>query len=224
MILLKNTSCRKVLIINNMPIIDYFSRNQETRAKFIFNSIAPLYSKFDKSLQCGFELSSKILDKEIIVAGKSILDIGTGSGAWAATLNKYGAAKVHGIDFSDRMIKRAQKNHPYMEFSLCHADNLSMFEDNSFDIVTASFVLHGPTKEKRQTIIKEMKRVSKKYVILHDMIGKTPIFVKFLEFLEQSDYKNFKKHFLEELKEEFEYSKKIPVKYGSGLYIAQNLN
>ena len=207
-----------------MPITDYFSRNKDKRAKYIFNTIAPLYSKFDRSLQNGFEISSKILDKEIIIAGKSVLDIGTGTGAWAAAINKMGASKVHGVDFSDKMLAQAEKNHPEMDFSFSHADNLIQFEDNSFDIVTASFVLHGHDKETRKTILKEMKRVSKKYVILHDMIGRTPIFVKFLEFLEQSDYRNFKRQFNQELKEEFKTSRKIPVKYGSGLYIAEKWN
>ncbi len=203
-----------------MPIFDYFSRNKDKRSKFIFNTIAPLYSKFDKSLQSGFEASSEILDKEIVIAGKSVLDIGTGTGAWAAAINKLGAYKVHGVDFSEKMIKEAEKNHPEINFSLSNAEDLKDFEDNSFDIVTASFVLHGSEKVKRNLILKEMKRVSKKYVILHDMIGKTPGFVRVLEFLEQSDYKNFKRNFCNELNEEFNNSKKIPAKYGSGLYIA----
>ncbi len=204
-----------------MSIINYFSKDPDKRAKFIFNFIAPMYSKFDKSLQEGFEASVRELDKEIIIAGKSVLDIGCGTGAWGAVINKAGAAEIIGVDFSEKMIKQARKNHPEIIFKHINAEDLSEFKDNTFDIVTASFVLHGVKVEKRKKLIQEMKRVSKKYVVLHDFIGKTPFTVKVLEFLERSDYKNFKKNFCDELKEEFSRTKKIPSRFGSGLYIAE---
>jgi len=39
--------------------------------------------------------------------------------------------------------------------------------------------------------------------------------------MEQSDYKNFKKFFCEELKQKFINVRKLPAKYGSGIYIAE---
>lgn len=204
-----------------MSIIHYFSKDPDKRARFIFNFIAPYYAKFDKSLQEGFEASVKELDKEIIIAGKKVLDIGTGTGAWGAAINKLGPSEIVGIDFSEKMIKQAKKNHPEINFHHTNAENLSEFKENSFDVVTASFVMHGVKKNKRQNLLNEMKRVSRKYVVLHDFIGKTPFSIKILEFLERSDYKNFKKYFCDELKENFSSTKKIPARYGSGLYIAK---
>ena len=203
-----------------MSILSYFSKDPDKRAKFIFNLIAPYYSKFDKSLQEGFDASVKVLDKEISIAGKTVLDIGTGTGAWGAAINKYGPSKIEGIDFSEKMIKQAKKNHPKINFHHVNAEDLSDFRDNSFHLVTASFVLHGVPEDKRFKLLKEMKRVSKKYVVLHDFIGKTPFSIKLLEFLERSDYKHFKKNFYNELNENFTSAKKIPARYGSGLYIA----
>ena len=153
--------------------------------------------------------------------GKTVLDIGTGTGAWAASIHKFGPSKLKAIDCSEKMLIEAKKKHPYIEFSNAYAEDLSEFDDNTFDIVTASFVLHGVVQEKRKLILKELKRVSKKHVVIRDMFGKTPGFLKFLEFLEQSDYKHFKKNFCEELKEHFEKIKAIPTKYGTGLYIAE---
>ncbi len=204
-----------------MSIFNYFSKDPDKRAKFIFNLIAPYYSKFDKSLQEGFDASVKELDKEIGISGKKVLDIGTGTGAWGAAINKYNPSEIEGVDFSEKMIKQAKKNHPEINFRQINAEDLSDFNDNSFDLVTASFVLHGVTKDKRYKLLKEMKRVSKKYVVLHDFIGKTPFSIKILEFLERSDYKHFKKNFCNELKENFSSAKKIPARYGSGLYIAE---
>ena len=204
-----------------MSIIHYFSKDPDKRARFIFNFIAPYYAKFDKSLQEGFEVSVKELDKEITIAGKKVLDIGTGTGAWGAAINKFEPSEIVGIDFSEKMIKQAKKNHPEINFHHTNAEDLSEFKENSFDIVTASFVMHGVKKNKRQNLLNEMKRVSRKYVVLHDFIGKTPFSIKILEFLERSDYKNFKKYFCDELKENFSSTKKIPARYGSGLYIAK---
>ncbi len=204
-----------------MSVLNYFSKDPDKRARFIFNFIAPYYSKFDKSLQEGFDASVKALDKEISIAGKTVLDIGTGTGAWGAAINKYGPSEIEGIDFSEKMIKQAKKNHPEINFHHVNAEDLSDFEDNSFDLVTASFVLHGVTEDKRYKLLSEMKRVSKKYVVLHDFIGKTPFGIKVLEFLERSDYKHFKKNFCNELNKNFSSAKKIPARYGSGLYIAE---
>ena len=66
-----------------------------------------------------------------------------------------------------------------------------------------------------------MKRVSKKYVVVHDFVGKTHYFVRFLEFIERSDYKNFKQFFCDELKTMFSKTKIIQSDYGSGVYIAE---
>ena len=204
-----------------MSILNYFSKDPDKRAKFIFNLIAPYYSKFDKSLQEGFEVSVRELDKEIVIAGKTVLDIGTGTGAWGAAINKLCPSEIEGVDFSEKMIRQAKKNHPEINFHHIDAEDLSEFKDRSFDVVTASFVLHGVKKNKRQNLLNEMKRVSKRYVVLHDFIGKTPFSIKILEFLERSDYKNFKKYFCDELKVIFSSAKKIPARSGSGLYIAE---
>lgn len=196
------------------------SKDTESRAQRIFNKIAAIYSLFDKKLQKTFAHSVSILNREIPVKNKRILDAGTGTGAWAACFYKYHPEKIHGIDFSENMISQAEKNHPNIQFSVASADKLHEFPDNSFDIVTASHMLHGPDQSKREQILKEFKRVSGKYVVLYDFSGKTPIFVRILEFLEKSDYKHFKKNICNELKREFSSVKIIHVKYGTALYIA----
>ncbi len=204
-----------------MSIIHYFSKDADKRAKFIFNFIAPLYGKLDKKIKDGYKYYVKDLDQEINLDGKSILDIGTGTGAWIAALNKKNLSKAIGIDFSEKMLKQAIKNHPEIDFFVSNGESIKKFDDNSFDIVTASFVLHGVKKDKREKLLEEMKRISKKYVVLNDFIGKTPLFIRFLEFMEKSDYKNFKKNICNELKQKFVKVKKTSSRYGIGLYIAE---
>ena len=114
---------------------------------------------------------------------------------------------------------RGKKNYPTINFVQSNANNLNDINDNSFDIVTSSYVLHGMSKEERRELLQEMKRVSKKFIIIHDFTGKTTPFIAFLEFLERSDYPYFKNHFITELNSMFSSVKKIEVENGAGLYI-----
>jgi len=202
-----------------MEMNHYFSKDPEKRAKFIFNLIAPVYGSLDENVKSGFEKTFNILNEEIIVNGKEVLDIGTGTGAWASLFFDNNAKKVTGIDFSEKMLIQAKKNHPGIDFQIADAKNLKEFKDNTFDIVTASFVLHGTKREIRSEILFEMKRVSSKYVIIHDFIGKTPFGIKILEWLERSDYINFKKTFSSEMSDYFDETKTIEIGGGTGLYI-----
>jgi ubiquinone/menaquinone biosynthesis C-methylase UbiE len=203
-----------------MSFLDYFSKDATTRAKFIFNSIARIYSKVDHTLIESYEESIEVVNKKIDITGLKVLDIGSGTGAWAMKFVEHQASEVYGIDFSDKMLKVGKEKHPEIQFSLGDAENLFEISDNSFDIVTASFVVHGVKEERRDKILSEMKRITRNHVILHDFVGKTPFFVRFLEFLEQSDYKHFKTNICTELQEKFSKVEKIQTDFGSGLYIA----
>ncbi len=187
----------------------------------MFGAIAPIYAKVDHSLVKGYQKAIDILQKEIELSNQSVLDIGTGTGAWAMKFIQSNAAKVQGIDLSPKMLKISKEKHPQIIFSIGNAEDLKEIPDKSFDIVTASFVIHSVKTDRRIKILSEMKRISKKHVVIHDFLGKTPIFIRFLEFMEQSDYKNFKKNFCDELNSFFPNTKRIESDYGSGLYIAE---
>ena len=202
-----------------MSILNYFSKDPDKRAGFIFDLIAPVYGLVDGVLESSYRSSIHLLNAEIDLNNISVLDIGTGTGAWAAMFLKQNNS-VQGIDFSQKMLAVSVKKHPGINFSIGNAEDLSEIADNSFDLVTASYVIHGVTADKRVKILSEMKRVSKKHVVIHDFAGRTPLFTRFLEFMERSDYKNFKKNFCKELQTMFPETKKIRSVQGSGLYLA----
>ena len=203
-----------------MSIINYFSKDPNKRAKFIFNFITPIYGRVDAGLINNYTHAINLLDEKIKISGKHVLDIGTGTGAWAEMFRMKGAEQVQGIDFSHKMLEVSRKKHPGISFSSGDAENLVGIDDNSFDIVTASYVLHGVKKDRRKKILAEMKRISKENVIIHDFLGRTSLFLQFLEFMERSDYKNFKRSFCNELKSLFPDTKRIETVNGSGLYFA----
>lgn len=204
-----------------MSIFHYFSSNQDKRALFIFNTIASIYQKIDFSNSSHYLNAITYINTKIDISDKSILDIGTGTGDWAAMFKQFGAKEIHGVDFAKKMIKKGKVKHPNVKFEIANAELLTSYSDNSFDITTASFVIHGVTKDRRAKILSEMCRISKSHVILHDFLGKTPPFIKLLEFLEQSDYKSFKINIINELKEHFSDVSSFQVKDGTGIYICK---
>jgi len=203
-----------------MSFTHYFSKDANKRAKFIFNLIAPIYGKVDAGLVKNYAYAIGIVGGQIDIKGMRVLDLGTGTGAWAEMFRLKGAEKVQGIDFSAKMLEAARQKHPEISFVNGDAENLINIDDNSFDLVTASYVLHGVKENKRRKMLEEMNRVSRKYVVIHDFAGRTSLFLQFLEFMERSDYKNFKKGFCDELKRLFPVTKKVESINGSGLYFA----
>lgn len=84
--------------------------------------------------------------------GKHILDLGCGSGMFGSYLKRKGGA-VTGIDMSEQMIKVASE---VIEAVQCDCISLP-FEDNSFDIVVSSMLLH--VVEDIDSAVSEMNRV-----------------------------------------------------------------
>lgn len=188
--------------------------------RLFFDLISPIYGLADTYFASSFKDASAVLAKEFSLAGKSVLDIGVGSGSWALELHKQGA-QVTGIDFSQKMLKKAKDRCP-REITILQADALALpFPDQSFDIVTSSLVLHGPGKEKREKILKEMMRVSRGTLIINDYYKKSPALVHMAEAFEASDYYYFRDHFEDELKVFFKKVNVFPGSKGLGLYLAQ---
>ena len=100
----------------------------------------------------------------------AVIDIACGTGAQVFELAKL-CNKVVGVDLSDSMILFAQKkqealNIKNVEFKITDATRLSEFSDKSFDIATTTLALHQFKPELFPAIISEMKRISKKIIII----------------------------------------------------------
>ena len=68
-----------------------------------------------------------------------------------------------------------------------------------------------------------MYRVTNDLVIVNDYYGKTPALGQFLEFMEGSDYKNFKKTFIQELEAVFPEIMVCRADSGQAVYIASKI-
>lgn len=87
------------------------------------------------------ELKLNLLDD---VKGKDILEIGCGGGQNAIVLSKWGAKSV-GLDISEEQIeyarKLAEKEGVKVPLYVGNMEDLSRFEDESFDVVLSSFAI-----------------------------------------------------------------------------------
>ncbi len=189
--------------------------------KLFFDLISPIYVLADSYFSSSLKEAASRLNQVLPLKSKTLLDVGTGTGSWAIELHHYGA-QVSGIDFSSGMLAKAKKRCP-SEILIFEGNALSLnFPDKSFDWVTSSLVLHGPGKEQRKQMLKEMMRVSRQGVIIHDYYKKAPALVHLAEAFERSDYYYFRENFEKELLESFSKVQVLPGSKGLALYIAEN--
>ena len=100
----------------------------------------------------------------------TLLDVGCGNGFFTYYFDKI--CNAVGIDYSERLIK----SNPAKKTFVMDANNLD-FPDNSFDIVFANALLHHVDNIDR--VLQEMRRVSKKNVIILDANRNHPLLFLF---------------------------------------------
>lgn len=140
----------------------------------LFNQLAERYDFFNRSASLGLDqLWRRRLIEELLsceVEGKTILDLGTGTGDLLLLLLSQGKgrlqnSKMIGVDFSQGMLKNAGERFQLHEkrnlvsFLLAEAEQIPL-EQNSVDMVMSAFTLRN-MKKKMPEIFKELQRVLK---------------------------------------------------------------
>ncbi len=99
-----------------------------------------------------------LIESALPLAGRSVLDVGCGPGAFTFHLGRR-AARVVGCDASPRMLRRAAG----MEVIQADATRLP-FEDNSFDVTFEANLLHH--LDRPANAVREMARVARTALVL----------------------------------------------------------
>jgi len=110
-----------------------------------------------------------IVDNLYLGNPKNILDVGGSSG----TLSKKIKKKLKNIpyfvlDINQEAINKGKKNNPKIKFILGNAEKMP-FKDKEFDLVICKDALHHC--ENPEKAVKEIKRVSKEYIIIEARRG-----------------------------------------------------
>ena len=120
------------------------------------------FNKLDKFYDVD---SLRLIRKFIIENAISVFEGACGNGYLIYSLRKDGyKGKYLGSDFSDGMLKNSKENNPdedFVEIDLTQKINLS---DNSFDVTVVDDGIYYILDY--QPVIEELKRITKKYIIL----------------------------------------------------------
>lgn len=163
------------------------------KSNFLFNTIAPIYALFYKSQKRSFRRVIARSEKDLdIGVFDTILDVGCGTGALCSVLFEKGL-EVTGIDPAEKMLKFARRISGNRGIDFIRADVLETlpFANHTFDAAIASYVAHGLRADERKRMYKEMSRVSKKAVIIHDYNANRSPMTSLIEWLERGDYFRF---------------------------------
>jgi len=136
-------------------------------------------------------------------ASPRVLDIGTGTGTLAGAFADRGA-EVTGVDISAGMLNKARSKYgDRVTFIQVPAHGLDAWGDQSFDVVSAAFVLHEMPPDYRARILGEMKRLSADLALVVDYIPNYNPVVHIVERVEKSYYRDFLGNIDHQLRQQF---------------------
>jgi demethylmenaquinone methyltransferase/2-methoxy-6-polyprenyl-1,4-benzoquinol methylase len=122
----------------------------------MFDRIAPVYDLMNRVMTAGLDRRWRRLTAEAVVdEGDRVLDACCGTGDLAVAAARRGG-EVTGLDFSERMLERARRKAPELEWVA--GDVLALpFEDGSYDAATVGFGVRNVENLERAVL--ELRRV-----------------------------------------------------------------
>ena len=122
----------------------------------MFDRIAPVYDAMNRLMTAGLDRRWRDVTAQAVVRpGDRVLDACCGTGDLALAAQRLGGL-VTGLDFSERMLERARRKAPYLEW--VRGDLLALpFGDASFDAETVGFGVRNV--EDLERALRELRRV-----------------------------------------------------------------
>ena len=123
----------------------------------MFDRIAPVYDAMNRVMTMGLDVRWRRLGADAVVRpGDQVLDAACGTGDFAVADLRAGAAHVTGVDFSPRMLERARRKAPRVDW--VEGDMLALpFAAASFDAATVGFGARNVADLERA--LRELRRV-----------------------------------------------------------------
>ena len=185
----------------------------------LFNRIAAPYAWFFsrqvRAYAACFDLGRSALPDP---RGRTALDIGCGTGAFTAALRREGW-DARGVDVAEAMAGRARRRG--LECAVGDALEGLDFPARSFDLVSAAYVAHGLGRDDRLALFREMKRLARDTVLVHDYNAHRTLAATIVEALEGGDYVNFIATGAEDLRAVVSSVRVVPVGRQSAWYVGR---
>lgn len=193
-----------------------------SREARLFNRIAPVYGMFFKFQVNYFRNIFDLMGDELNLNDyTTIIDVGCGTGALSYVLQERGH-RVTGIDISEKMLAVARRKLAHTDVQLIQANLLKTvpFPSQSFDLVIASYVVHGSKQPQRLQMYQEMARLAKHKILIHDYNQERGFLTDVAERFEGGDYFHFIAHAQAEMEQVFSQLKVANVGKRAAWYIA----
>jgi len=123
----------------------------------MFDRIAPVYDAMNRVMTAGLDQRwRRATVRATVQKGDRVLDACCGTGDLAVAARRAGALGVVGLDFSERMLERARRKAPELEW--VQGDVLALpFEDASFDAAVVGFGVRNV--DDLEAALRELRRV-----------------------------------------------------------------
>lgn len=140
------------IVFNFQPILAMeLNTNESSGQKVNQHWDAKSYAQNNRfQVSIGIELVRSLMN----VSGKSIIDVGCGTGEVTAEFYALGSSKVIGIDQDKNMIKYARQHFPQVNFLNVGAQDFQNSLVESADFVTTFFMLHWLDSEQQEAALK----------------------------------------------------------------------
>lgn len=162
-------------------------KNENEKTRRFFNRVALIYPIIDYNLMPEYR---RALRKLKLPESLTVLDLATGTGILAGAFSERGHT-VSGLDFAEKLMKRARKKFPTVDFRHFDLADLEQIEDRSYDLVSMGYLLHGVNPQFRQHILEHARRIAREFVIVFDYCCPGNWLVRFIEWLEGPYYPQF---------------------------------
>jgi demethylmenaquinone methyltransferase/2-methoxy-6-polyprenyl-1,4-benzoquinol methylase len=123
----------------------------------MFDRIAPVYDVMNRVMTAGLDLRwRKLAARAAVRPGDRVLDAACGTGDLAIADKRAGAERVTGLDFSEKMLARARRKAPDLDW--LQGDMLALpFADETFDAATVGFGVRNVAD--LELSLRELRRV-----------------------------------------------------------------
>ncbi len=163
-----------------------FQKEREHTQRF-FNLVSVLYPLIERRLWPEYR---QVLEKTGLPATYSVLDLATGTGMLAGAFAERGHI-VTGLDFAERLLNRARKRFPQVNFRPYDLLYLGDIEVRSYDVVCMGYLLHGLSPEFRRHVIQQSSRIARQHVLVFDYCCEGNWYVRLIERIEGPHYPGF---------------------------------
>lgn len=163
------------------------SRDERQKTRRFFDYVSFIYPFIEKNLAPSYRDALAVLE---LNPELDVLDLATGTGILAGEFFRRGH-QVEGLDFADKLLKRARHNFPAVEFRSFDLIDLKEIPDDSRAIVCMGFLLHGLDGEFREQILSQAARIASHRVLVFDYGRRGNFLVRFIEWVEGPHYPGF---------------------------------